>query len=277
MQILKPDWLEVLFDRRNKEYGAYELRKNYERRLRNAIALMIGICLVLVGSYAIAARMNKKTVARLDVPPEVILTDATLEKKVELPPVIPKPHIAVQPVITLRDVTTRIVRDIDVKPEEVPPANADLDNVKIGTNTNLNGSTDDGIPGPIPGNGAGNGIMSQPEVHDDNVDSRGIFIKVENESYYPGGTKDWIRFLLKNFHTPDEAISNGVSGTVVVQFIVDKDGNMSDVHAISGPELLRPEAERVIKKSGKWEPAIQNGRKVPSYKKQPIVVQLQDQ
>jgi protein TonB len=63
----------------------------------------------------------------------------------------------------------------------------------------------------------------------------------------------------------------------VVQFIVDKEGMVSDVQAISGPEELRKEAERVIKKSGKWTPAVQNGRQVKSYKKQPIVFQLAEE
>jgi protein TonB len=60
--------------------------------------------------------------------------------------------------------------------------------------------------------------------------------------------------------------------TVVVQFIVDKEGNVSDVEALSGPAPLQKEAIRVIRLSGKWEPAIQNGRPVRSYKKQPITV-----
>jgi len=63
----------------------------------------------------------------------------------------------------------------------------------------------------------------------------------------------------------------------MVQFVVDKEGNVSDVQAVEGPEALRAEAVRVIKKSGKWTPAIQNGRKVNSYKIQPITVQVQSE
>jgi protein TonB len=74
-------------------------------------------------------------------------------------------------------------------------------------------------------------------------------------------------------------VNNEILGTVVVQFIVDKEGNVSDVSAISGPSEggLRDEAVRVIKKSGKWTPAVQNGRQVKSYKKQPIVFKLEAQ
>jgi len=105
------------------------------------------------------------------------------------------------------------------------------------------------------------------------------FVKVEIESEYPGGRSAWLRYLNKNFHYPDEAISNEVQGVVVIQFIVDKEGNVSNVEVISGPDQggLREEAVRVIRKSGTWIPAIQNGRKVKSYKKQPVIFKLETQ
>jgi len=61
----------------------------------------------------------------------------------------------------------------------------------------------------------------------------------------------------------------------VVQFIVDKNGVLSDIAAISGPELLQAAAVEVIKESPRWKPAIQDGRVVKSYKKQPITFRLQ--
>jgi protein TonB len=75
---------------------------------------------------------------------------------------------------------------------------------------------------------------------------------------------------------PDEALNNEIQGTVVVQFIVDKEGNVSDVQAVSGPTEggLREEAVRVIMKSGKWTPAVQNGRSVKSYKHQPVTFHI---
>ena len=71
-------------------------------------------------------------------------------------------------------------------------------------------------------------------------------------------------------------MSTEIQGTVMVQFIVDKDGHISDVEAISGPEKggLKEEAVRVIKKSGQWTPAVQNGRYVKSYKRQPVTFQI---
>jgi TonB family protein len=105
-----------------------------------------------------------------------------------------------------------------------------------------------------------------------------VFTKVEVESGYPGGSKGWQDYLYKTFHYPNSALNNEIQGTVVVQFIVDAAGNVSNVKAISGPVDggLREEAIRVVKNSGKWIPAEQNGKKVNAYKRQPIRFMLQE-
>lgn len=102
------------------------------------------------------------------------------------------------------------------------------------------------------------------------------FVKVEIEAEYPGGTPAWNLFLGKNLHYPDAALGNGIQGTVMVRFIVDTAGNISDIKAISGPAKggLREEAVRVVGISGKWTPAIQNAHKVRSYKKIPLQFKL---
>jgi periplasmic protein TonB len=98
------------------------------------------------------------------------------------------------------------------------------------------------------------------------------FTKIEIEPSYPGGDSAWKKYLGKNLHYPDDAISNGVSGTVWVQFIVNTDSTIHDIQAISGPTTggLRNEAVRVIKQSGKWVPGIQNGYWERAYVKRPI-------
>jgi protein TonB len=148
--------------------------------------------------------------------------------------------------------------------------NADLDNVKIGT-INQDGDSDNGIVVAPPGDGDGK-VIEPPKKEEE--DWNKTFTKVEIESMYPGGSRAWERFLRNNLRFPDEAAEVGVEGFVVVQFIVDVEGNVSDVVAVSGPKELQAEAIRVIKKSGKWSPAIQNGRKVKSYKKQPLGFKL---
>lgn len=118
------------------------------------------------------------------------------------------------------------------------------------------------------------GGLLPPASGEDNSDTM-VWHKVEIEAEYPGGAAAWQRFLNRNLRVPEEAIENDVQGTAVVQFIVDRDGNVSNVEAVSGSELLCKSMIQVIKKSGKWVPAIQSGRKVRSLKKQPLVVRLQ--
>ncbi len=105
--------------------------------------------------------------------------------------------------------------------------------------------------------------------------SDSAFRHVEIESEFAGGVAGWSRFLSSNLTYPTKAVRKKIEGTVVVQFIVDKNGALSDIEAISGPELLQEAAVSVIRNSPHWKPAIQFGRKVKSYKKQPITFRLQ--
>jgi periplasmic protein TonB len=93
---------------------------------------------------------------------------------------------------------------------------------------------------------------------------------------YPGGRHAWLQFLDKNFKYPDDAVNKGIDGTVYVQFAVNVDSTISDVHAISGPTGggLRQEAVETIKLSGKWIPAIENGIRVKCFKRVPLVFHL---
>jgi TonB family protein len=97
-----------------------------------------------------------------------------------------------------------------------------------------------------------------------------IYTKVEVDAKYPG---NWCSFLERNLDL-QVATYNGASPgtyTVMIQFIVDVAGNVSDVKALSSVGFgMEQEAVRVVKKSGKWNPGIQNGREVKSYHKLPI-------
>ncbi|HMH24418.1 MAG TPA: energy transducer TonB [Puia sp.] len=106
--------------------------------------------------------------------------------------------------------------------------------------------------------------------------SKKVYTKVYIESLYPGGTAGWNAFLGKNFHYPDDAVNNEIQGDVVVQFEVDEQGNVSNIQAVKGPTKggLREEAVRVIKASGQWRPALQNGVAVKSVKKQTLSFRL---
>ena len=102
------------------------------------------------------------------------------------------------------------------------------------------------------------------------------FVHVEIESEFPGGNKAWYKYLSDNFNYPRAAVRKKIQGTVVVQFIVDKEGKVTEVAiAQSVDPILDEEAMRLIRNSPDWRPAIQDGKKVKSYKKQPIVFSLE--
>lgn len=111
----------------------------------------------------------------------------------------------------------------------------------------------------------------------DSDSSATAFTFIDLEASYPGGPHGWMRYLNSTFRYPLEAQNNNIEGTVVVQFIVDTDGRVSNVEAISGPMAggLREESVRVIKHSGKWLPAIKDGIEVKSVKRLPISYRLE--
>jgi protein TonB len=266
-KILGADIIDILFEGKNKEYGAYDLRKTYNRRLVKAIGgTGIAIGLLFLGYFV--SNANGGTKKQL-----AYTTDVDLERvKIIDPPAVIPPPVRIPPrVATVQFTPPRVVKDEEVKPDEKPPEQDKLDDTKIGT-VNQEGLKDDGITAP-PAD-AGKGIVEGPKKDETDYDK--TFYKVEIESTYPTGMPGWARYLGKNFHYPDDALNNGIEGVVVVRFIVDKDGNVSDVEAVSGPASggLREEAVRVIQKSGKWTPAEQNGRKVKSYKSQPVVFKI---
>jgi protein TonB len=269
-KILGADILDIVFEGRNKEYGAYELRKTYNKRLVVALIGMAVLCALLFLGYILANTISTGEDKDIIVQ-DVQLEELKQEEKKELPPP-PPPKPPDPPKVEMAKFTPpKIVKDEEVKEEEKPPEVEKLEDTKIGT-INQEGVKDEGIVAP-PVSDEGKGVVEAPKKEEEDWDK--TFTKVEIESSYPGGAAAWQRYLIKTLRYPQEAQDNEIQGTVVVQFIVDKAGMVSSVEAISGPKELQDEAVRVIKKSGQWTPAVQNGRQVKSYKKQPIQFRLE--
>ncbi|MEO5685565.1 MAG: TonB family protein [Chitinophagaceae bacterium] len=267
--ILTADVLDIIFDERNKDYGAYDLRKHYQQRLMKALTvvlllvLLVCVTCVLFGSV----KTNKD---KLLLGPDVNLKALPpVEHKVVPPPPLP-PKMSEPPKIkTLDFVKPLIAPDEDVPDDKPLAAQDDLDAVKIG-NANIGGKPDDGLQAPVED---AKGVVSQPKKQDA---GDGRFEPVEIESQYPGGLSAWGTFLNRHLVYPQEAADIAVQGTVLVQFVVDEEGNISNINALSGPGELRAAAIAVIQKSGKWIPALQNGRHVKSHKKQPITFKIME-
>ena len=274
-KILTADILDIIFDGKNKSYGAYELRKTYNKRIVTAMIVTAAICLLIFLGYFVSKALEKNADKKEMVVQDVQLEEVKQEEKKNEPPPPPPPPKPVEPpkVEMAKFTPPKIVKDEEVKEDEKPPEVEKLEDVKIGAK-NQEGVKDEGVVAP-PVSDAGKGVVEAPKKVEEDWDK--TFTKVEIESEYPGGASAWARYLNKSLTYPSEAQEAEVQGTVVVQFIVDKEGNVSVVQAISGPKELQAEAVRVIKKSGKWTPAVQNGRQVKSYKKQPITFRLESE
>ncbi|MBK7097769.1 MAG: TonB family protein [Sphingobacteriales bacterium] len=276
-KILNTDYLDLLFEGKNKAYGAYDLRRTYQKRLIMAL-IITGISVAVIAGLALLQNTISKNKEEKVKISEVTISDIKQEeqKKNEPPPPPPPPPPKQEPppkIETKAFTPPKVVKDEEVK--QPPPAVEELKDTKIGT-INQEGVKDVGIVVPPAGVDAGKGIVEvkkQPEPEPE------IFTKVEIDASYPGGPGAWRTFLERNLRA-DVATDNGASPgtyTVIVQFVVDKEGNVSDIKPLTSVGFgMEQEAVRVLKKSGRWKPAIQNGREVKAYRKQPITFQIQE-
>lgn len=256
-KILTADFLDILFDGRNKEYGAYDLRRSYNKRLTVAITAMILMALMIFLGSVISKQAAKNRKAQAEIQ-DVKLEEVKDQPKNEPPPPPPPPKLPEPPKVEIAKFTPpKIVKDEEVKEDEKPPEIEKIEEAKIGT-INQEGTKDEGIVAPPD---KGTGEVVQPKAPEEDYDK--VFTKVENPAEFPGGPDAWRRYLERNLQYPDAAQENGTQGVVKVQFIVDKEGTISEVQALNDPgDGLAEEAVRIIKRGPKWTPAEQNGRKV---------------
>jgi periplasmic protein TonB len=272
-KILHADVLDIIFEGKNKQYGAYALRKTYNRRLAKALLITAGIALFIFFGSAFANAFTKSVQSRLDV-----LDTQLAEIKTELPPpVVPPPPIRQAPppeINQVRFTPPRVVPDEDVKPddqiEEIP------DDAAISGKTVVTDNKNDVIAAPLEPKGTQ--VVETPVKKDEDEDK--VFTKVENEAEFPGGDGAWRRYLEKNLNANTPVDNGAPEGTyqVIVQFIVSKDGSISDVKAVTDHGYgMEAEAIKIIKKGPTWKAALQNGRNVNAYRKQPITFLVQEQ
>src|SRR4030095_6493794 len=178
-KILSADILDIIFEGRNKEYGAYELRKTYNRRLTIALVGMASLIALLFLGYVLANTISSNSKKDLVVQ-DVQLEDLKQEDKKEAPPPPPPPKPPDPPKVEMAKFTPpKIVKDEEVKEEEKPPEVEKLEDTKIGT-VNQEGIKDEGIVAPPIEDSKG--VVEAPKEDEDKV-----FTKVEVEAAFPGG------------------------------------------------------------------------------------------
>ena len=270
---MNAELLDILFEGKNKAYGAYELRKTYDKRITTAMISMAFFCLLFFLSQLLA---NKKDNVRNRIAVTgVKLSDLKPDKTPE-PIQVKPPKAEPQRVATLQYTPPLIVKDAEVK--DPPPAMEKLDDTRIGL-ANEDGAKDIGFVAPPveASTGAVEAIKKPVEE-----DYEKTFFKVEKEARFPGGLEGWKRYLERNLNANVASDDGAPAGyyMVKVQFIVDKDGNISNVQAIEVPKACPgcgPESVKIIRKGPKWEPAIQNDRKVNYQAVQIITFQVAEE
>jgi periplasmic protein TonB len=264
-KILSADLLDLIFDDRNKEYGAYELRKTYNRRISKSLIFTFTIAGLALGGAVLARnlkpgkdnRLRYTSVEIIDIPPIV-------EPEEIIPPErLPEP----EPTRTEQFSPPLIVDDSQV--DEPPPTQDDLAIADIALD-DREGKDDQGLSEPTPGP-----IDNNTGIIEDKKDPEpDIYVNVQVEARYAG---NWEKFLLRNLDA-NVPVDNGAPEgryTVTIQFVVDKDGNVSDLKALSNVGYgMEQEAIRVLKKAEKWEPAIQSGYKVKAFRVQRITFEV---
>ncbi|MBB6109264.1 energy transducer TonB [Mucilaginibacter lappiensis] len=267
------EWLDLVFDHRNKEYGAYDLRKNYGRTMSKAIGLsFIAVAALIVASFVFRAKQQevvKMVPVTLDI--KKILPPVEAKLKKSDPPKSVDPPAPAVPVKTTAIPTT--VRP-DNDPRTVDPPAIDKIEGAIGP-ANIDGPAkgSDNVLDQGKGPGGGSGEGTAP-TNNNIVDVGGLEVMPEPV----GGAAAWAKFLQKNLRFPGVAQDAGVSGRVIMSFVIEKDGSLSNIKVERGAGYgFDEEALRVLKLAKAWKPGIQNNQPVRVRYTIPINFQLSEQ
>jgi periplasmic protein TonB len=267
--ILTADILDILFENRNKEYGAYQLRRQYDKRLSKSLVIIFTllfsfVILSFVKNYFFPTTNNHTSIPDTPVV-ELSMVDQTKPPaKPAIKQISPRriaEIINTIPIITKRDV---------VNP---PPTQDDLENKIISTR---NVAGDDLKPNEAattntvtPGTGQETAKVEPEEEK--------IYPTAQVMPAFPGGEPALQRFLIRNIRTP-EGSEPGAKLRVMMRFVVDKDGNVVDVEVeqSSGNDFDK-EVMRVVKKMPQWKPGMQNGKNVSVYFNLPVILEVPDE
>lgn len=268
---------DLVFEGRNKEYGAYELRKINPKYAAIATAISIAIFVAAVVFTKIDLRggkgkEEKKVVVEaidVELPPEEI---PQIEDVPPPPPPPPPPPEAPQ----VKFVEMVVKKDNEVADKKITTVEEAKDDSKAISTVNKEGDGDakpkvvDETPKSF---GTG---PAQPVREKEDVDDRQYeFFEISEQPEFPGGAAAMQTYIAKNIKYPDVALENGIEGTVTVEFVVDRDGSIKDVKVLKDPGGgLGKEAERVIKSMPKWKPGKQRDTAVKVKMRAPVRFRL---
>ncbi|MCX7728286.1 MAG: TonB family protein [Bacteroidia bacterium] len=251
---------DVVFQGRNQKYGAYQLRKEYNRTLAIIVLSMVAAALLALGiKYFIdnyKPSEDELANTKIDIT-QIDLTPPQLDKNEPPPPPPPPPP----PVMETIKFVPPVIKE-DAVEDEPPPPQEKVSETNVGTQTQ-EGSGDDNIQ--VPTEESGSGVIEEKAPE--------IFTVVQEMPEFPGGPMEMMKYIQKNIVYPPSAREAGISGKCFLRFVVNEDGKISSVEVLKGvpgcPECDK-EAMRVIKSMPSWKPGKQNGKEVKVYFQLPI-------
>lgn len=271
------EWRDIVFEGKNKAYGAYELRKESDGRHNKA---MIVVILVIAVAFLIPLFVSKVLPKAEDRPTdenEQTLVELAQEEQQEEEPEEEqqryeeeKPQVLPEEVLNTVKVTEiAIVDDDEVKKEDEIKSSDELQQTTTAFGqTDFDKGTDDR-----------NVVREHKDeivVEEKKPEPEKVFTAVEQMPQFPGGEGELMKYISSHIKYPPMAMENGVQGRVVVQFVVTKDGSVGQVKVMRGkdPDLDR-EAVRVVKSLPRFIPGKMNGQAVNVWYTLPISFKLQ--
>lgn len=279
IDLYDPKWVEMVFAGKNKEYGAYQLRKGTSGRNIKALLILV-IAAALVGGFlawkVIEQKQAEEQQAYMEAMELAKLQQQAKKEEKKKEPVKPKiePKKEIPVARETQKFTAPVIKKDELVKEENQVKQMDKLDEKVAVGTENKEGTKDRLaeavrsdiavaaPPPPP--------APKPEV------SNKVFEVVEEMPHFPGGAAALQAFLSSNTKYPVVAQENGVQGRVIVSFVVERDGSITDVRVVRSvdPSLDR-EASRVVRSMPRWSPGKQNGSAVRVKYTVPVVFRLQ--
>lgn len=262
--ILNADLLDILFEHRNKDYGAYTLRRDYNRRLLKGLLFMLLVVTTFVTVNYL--KFGKTTRGDLSsfIPPDQVLTTVDLTKPLEPPPPPPKKQQAA----SIQYTAPLLVKETESTLPEIE---------KVAEDVQVSTITKEGPP-PVPSVP----VSVEPEVKPSvpaEEPPPAILDKAEFMPEYPGGEAAMRRFLQRQLRFDFENMEAGTRITIRCRFVVDEEGKVTSIQILKsgGRNDFDNEVTRVVGAMPKWKPGSQNGRIVKVYFTLPVVVEVPEQ
>ena len=285
VDLTSAEWRNLVFADKNKEFGAYQIRKSSDKRHNLAMLYMlIGLAVIFVlilGLNKWSDYRAEQEALALQEQREAMMAAALAEQQEEQQEEpeeevkYEQPEVEVpEEVLATVQVTQIAIVDADKVKNEV----MDMDTQK----------EDNTARGVVNQEGSDNAdkfkavheqvVVKEPEPEKAKPKEEEIFVAVEQQAEFPGGQGALMKFLSNNIRYPESAQQNDIQGRVIVKFVVEKDGSIGNVTVVKGVDRdLDREAIRVVKKMPRWQPGKNNGVAMRSYFNLPVTFRLQNQ